>query len=44
MILTRDEWDRLEFLLGKDHVVGVDQTEMDEIVALIKMGCPSHDT
>jgi len=35
--LTKDEWDRLEYLLGKDKIVGIDQEEMDEIIALLNV-------
>jgi len=41
MTLTSDEWDQLEFLLGKDHVVGINQIEMDEIVHFIKKEYPN---
>ncbi len=39
--LTKEEWDRLEYLLGKDHVVGIDQTEMDEIINLLNKQYPN---
>jgi hypothetical protein len=42
MTLAPETWDRLEFLLGKDHVVGINQSEMDEIVEIIKSEYPDN--